>query len=191
VNLKRIFLVAFIVAFAVAAFLAIGVILFSQWNDLELKLLITTISIGGYSLIALGCATVYDNESLRPLAVAGIATCAIGLTFALLTNWQIIEPGLKILLKCRFGFLSLSMAFAATALMLRTELASSIVQLSQRLTIFFIWLTTLLFDFILFLLAGSPGDKSGGVVRATAASSIVALLGLVVTPILQRVCRPD
>ena len=185
-NLQRFFLLAFVLAFASAALLAIGVILFGKWDDLEVKMLTTTISIGGYSLIALCCATIYRDPRWQVVSVLGLIVCGIGLTFALLTNWRIIKPKLDDLLKGRFAFLSLAMALAATALMLRLAPQQSVVRFSQNATIFMIWLTTLLFNYILFFVVAS-GARHDAVFRMTAASSILALLGLVTTPILRKV----
>jgi hypothetical protein len=186
VSLRRFFLLAFVLALAAAAFLAIGVVLAGRWGELEVKILITTVSIGVYSLIALCCATVYDDARWKSLAIAGIAVCGLGLVFALLTNWQVVEPGLKSLIRVRIAFLSLAMALAATALMLRTTPTQDVVRFSRGATLFLIWLTTLLFNYIIFGLADTSGDKSG-IVKLVATSTVLALLGLVTAPILRRV----
>ncbi|HVN18384.1 MAG TPA: hypothetical protein VMU05_06410 [Dongiaceae bacterium] len=187
-SLRKFFMCGFVGAFGVAAILASGVLLFGKWGEEETKILLTAVSIGVYSLIALCCATVYEGERWKLLATAGITMCGIGLAFALLTNWQIVEPGFKVLLKGRIAFLSISIAFGATALMLKQTSDESIVELSRALTIVLIWVTTCLFNFILLLLADAPGSKEG-VVRLTGALSILALLGVVATPILRRIYK--
>jgi hypothetical protein len=108
------------------------------------------------------------------------------LVFALLTNWQVVEPGLKSLIRVRIAFLSLAMALAATALMLRTTPTQDVVRFSRGATLFLIWLTTLLFNYIIFGLADTSGDKSG-IVKLVATSTVLARLGLVTAPILRRV----
>ena len=185
-SLQRLFLIAFIVAFSAAALFAIGVILFSSWNDLQDRILISTISIGGYSLIALCCATVYGHARWKLVSVAGLIACAAGLGFALLTNWRVIDSKLDDLLKGRFAFLTLAMAFGATALMLRMEAAQAIVGLFRGATVIFIWLSALMFEYMIFYVIGSSGEHTL-ITKLLAASSILALLGLVVTPILRKV----
>ena len=182
-SLQRVFLSAFILAFAAAALLAIGVILFSTWGQLEGQLLMTTISIGGYSLIALGCSTVYPDARWRAVAIAGLFACGIGLAFALLTNWEVIKPGFEFLLKGRLAFLTAAMALAASALMLRIEPTGPVVRFSRGATIFLICLTALLFEYILFFV--KTNDRE--IFKLMAACSILALLGLVATPILRRI----
>jgi len=78
------------------------------------------------------------------------------------------------------------MALAATALMLRTTPTQDVVRFSRGATLFLIWLTTLLFNYIIFGLADTSGDKSG-IVKLVATSTVLALLGLVTAPILRRV----
>jgi hypothetical protein len=118
-TLKRFFLLGFVFSFAATALVAVGVILFGKWGKVEIRTLLTTVSIGVYSLIALSCSTIHENKRWAPLSTIGIFVCGVGLIFATLTNWEIIKPELRTLLKMRVFFLSLAMAIAATALMLR------------------------------------------------------------------------
>ena len=187
-TLKKVLMFGFIAAFGVAALLASGVLLFGKWGEAETKVLLTAVSIGVYSLIALCCASVYEDKRWKLLAMAGIAVCGVGLVFALLTNWQIVEPGIKLLLKGRIAFLSVSVAFGATALMLRQTSDESIVELTRAVTIILIWATTFFFNLILLFLVDAPGSKEG-VVRLTGALLILALLGIVSTPILRRIYK--
>jgi hypothetical protein len=186
-SLQRVFLLAFILAFAAAALLAIGVILLGNWNELEYRLLWTTVSIGVYSLIALGCATVYADAHRRAVAIAGFVACALGLTYALLANWGVIKrTSPDSLINGRLAFLAVAMALAATALMLGIEATSAAVRFSRGATIFLIWLTTILFEYINFFVFGTYGGHDA-IFKLIAACSILALLGLLATPILRRI----
>jgi hypothetical protein len=181
----RFFLLVFILALAVTAILAISVIVSGSRSEFEIKVLLSTVSIGVYSLIALCCATAYGDTNLRPLAILGMAACAFGLAFALLTNWQILEPGIKNLLKLRIAFLSFPMSLAATTLMARISAPSVPVQFSRAATIGLVWITTGLLN-IFISSEGNVGDRVT-FAKLLATASILAVLGLIATPILKKV----
>lgn len=187
-SLQRLFLLAFVLAFAAAALLAIGLIFLGTWNQLEGKILWSTVSIGVYSLLALGCGTVYADARKRPVAIAGFVACGIGLAFALLMDWRAIaiRRGFDTLLTWRLAFLTIAMTMAATALMLRIEAGSAAVKFSRGATISLIWLTAILFEYINFFVFGTYGSHDT-IFKLIAASSILGLLGLVATPILRRI----
>jgi hypothetical protein len=185
-ELKKAFLMGFVLAFAAAAALAIFVVLFGKWGQFELQVLLTTASIGVYSLIALCCSTIYQDEKWKWLAGLGIATCGIGLAFAVLTNWELIKPELENLLKLRFFFLSVAMAIAATSLMIRVAARATAVSISKGVTICLIWITTGLVNLLLFERTHvARADEM--LLKLLAVSGILGLLGIIATPILKKI----
>jgi hypothetical protein len=181
----RFFLLVFILALAVIAILAISVVISGSRSEFEIKVLLSTVSIGVYSLVALCCATGYGDTNLRPLAILGMAACGFGLGFALLTNWQILEPTLKNLVKLRVAFLSFPVSLAATTLMARISAPSLPVQFSRAGTIGLVWIATVLLN-ILITSEGNVGDRVT-FAKILATASILAVLGLIATPILKKV----
>ena len=184
-GLKRVFLGLFILAFAAAAALAVFAVLFGKWSDVEVKVLLTTASIGAYSLIALGCSAIYHNKNWKWLSVLGILVCAVGLTFAILTNWELIKPDVHDLVRVRIMFWSVAMAIAATALMVAINSRSTLVVFSKAATVCLIWITTVLANIaILDELRNRPDELR--LIKFLAVSSILGLLGVVVTPLLNK-----
>jgi hypothetical protein len=189
-ELKKAFLLGFVLAFAAAAVLAIFVVLFGKWGHFELQVLLTTASIGVYSLIALCCSTIYGDEKWRWLSGLGFVVCAVGLAFALLTNWELIKPNLENLLRLRFFFLSVAMAIAATSLMIRVAGRSAAVNISKGLTICLIWITTGLFNLFVFERTHTRSEDEL-LVKLLAVSCILGLLGIIATPILKKIAPGD
>jgi hypothetical protein len=188
-TLTRFFLLGFIAAIAATAILAVYVILLGTWNSVDIKILLTTASIGTYSLIALSSSTVYGHPSWRPLAVIGIAVCAIGLTFAILTNWEFVKPtpgAFLDIVQWRLALLSWAMSLAATALMLRIDSTAAAVLVSRVITIFLIWATTVTANFLIFSRPLHLTNYSD-MIKSMAVCSILGLLGIIITPILKKV----
>jgi hypothetical protein len=184
-GLKRVFLSLFILALAAAAAMAVFVVLFGKWSELEVKVLLTTASIGAYSLIALGCSVIYHDKNWKWLSVLGILVCAVGLTFAILTNWQLIKPDLSDLFRVRIMFWSVAMAIAATALMVAINSRSTLVIFSKAATVCLIWITTVLANIAIRDVLGNRAAELL-LIKFLTVSSILGLLGVVVTPILNK-----
>ncbi len=190
-SLGRGFLLGFILSFVATALIAVFVILFGKWGDAELKILLSAVSIGVYSLIALCCSTLYSDKSKKHLSMLGIAICGVGLAFALLTNWRLISSNTGYLLNMRLHLLTFAMTMGAICLMLRIEASNSIVEGSRLVTILLILITTAVANYVIFFNLSKDGDFQLPVYKILAASSILGLVGVVLTPLLKKVTNSD
>ena len=87
-NIRRVFLFGLAGSLILCAVFAIYVVIAGAYNDLSGRVLLTTFSIGFYSLTGLCCTPHLEQHSTkRPIAYAGIAVSIIGLLFACVTNW--------------------------------------------------------------------------------------------------------
>lgn len=173
----------FVAALIGTGILAVAMVVFHVRGDLALKVLLTTLSIGVYSLLSLCCSLIYPQYRL--FSLAGLAFCGLGLLFALLTNWEIIRPEAVHLLKFRFVFLATAMAAASSAMMLRVRVLSAPVAFSRIFAILSIWATT---GIVVFLLFGYEGvSHVENWIRVSAVTAICGLVGLIVTPLLKRI----
>ncbi|MEM8714711.1 MAG: hypothetical protein AAGE92_02885 [Cyanobacteria bacterium P01_G01_bin.4] len=106
-------------------------------GDNTLKIALTVVSLGIYSLTALCCASLAEKRSARVfklLSSLGIAASVVGAVFAILTNWEFIT-GWEILLKGRISFLIIALAFSHASLLLRLESRNDIVRIVRGFTI--------------------------------------------------------
>lgn len=68
-----------------------------------------------------------DQRHFRTFGGLGIAASIAGALFAILTNWEIVT-GWEILIKGRFTFLIVALAFGHAALLLMINTTSSVVR---------------------------------------------------------------
>lgn len=90
-RLKRLFLITLIVSFSVSALLGIIIFLIGTFGETQEKILVTTLSFGGFSLTALCGAVWYDRGRRLPLAYATMGASAAGLGYTVLVIWDVIR----------------------------------------------------------------------------------------------------
>jgi MFS family permease len=84
---RRRLLIAALASLSATAALAIGILLFGEFGDTQLRVLATTFSISLYSLLTLPGALLYERRDARPLALATIAAAALAFALALALIW--------------------------------------------------------------------------------------------------------
>ena len=182
-TLSRFFLLLLVSSLVVSALLAAGIVLFGHWGETEVRVLLSTGSIAAYSLLKLCCSSIYSPREQLGVSRIGLLFCGLGLSFALMTNWEIIKPEAEILFKSRFSLLSISMAFAVSSLMLRISAKSTMVRVCRNVTIALIVLNTINVNQIIF---GAFTDTPESLWKLIWVFSIFGVLGVVVTPILNK-----
>ena len=64
VNLRKTFLITMIISLSISALIGIIIFLFGDFGDSEVKILLTTLSIGGFSLTGLCCSVLYEKKNI-------------------------------------------------------------------------------------------------------------------------------
>jgi len=85
--LKRVFLWTLIVTLCISALIGVYAFLFGQFGDMEIKILLTTLSISFFSIIALACAAAFEMKKGSILAPLGLAVSLLGLLTFLPGIW--------------------------------------------------------------------------------------------------------
>jgi hypothetical protein len=80
VSWKRRLLLAALVSVAASALLAIGILLFGEFDDTQVRILATTFSISVYTLLLLPGTLLWERRRSRPLALANIAAAIAAFT---------------------------------------------------------------------------------------------------------------
>jgi len=88
---RRILLRIAIVAMCVIALIAIVAVITGKFDDTQAKILISTLAVVVYSLLAMGTSSIAQQRPL--LAVLGWAACGVGLVLALLAIWIAWDGG--------------------------------------------------------------------------------------------------
>ena len=86
-NPKKVFLYMFIASVTLSALIGIGVILFGDFGDLEIRVLLTTLTITVTSIFGLACGAYLEKKKKVQLPVAGIILAVISASLWLIVVW--------------------------------------------------------------------------------------------------------
>jgi hypothetical protein len=88
---RRLFLVALVASLTATALIAIGILLFAEFDDTSGRILATTGLIGLFSLLSLPAGVLLDRGQARLLGYATIGVAALGLVLTLVLIWGEVE----------------------------------------------------------------------------------------------------
>jgi hypothetical protein len=134
---KRYLLLAVATIICLAAFGSIYILVFGRFNETEVRVMGTTLSLAVFSLTGLCCALWLEKKQLLPLAYAGIIVSALTWLLSILLIWEVIKyssKSIEPLSKADATGLVLSVALAYSSLMLllrsHTTLVDNIIYFS-------------------------------------------------------------
>jgi hypothetical protein len=86
-SAKRSFLIALVASMCATAALAIGILLFSEFDETSARILGSTAALSFFSLLALPAGALLDRRRMLPLAWASLAVTALALVLVLVLLW--------------------------------------------------------------------------------------------------------
>jgi len=183
-NLKRTFLLAMIVSLSISALIGIVIFLLGDFGETEGRLLMTTLTVGGYSLIGLCCSVLYERKTHNWLAVSGMVLSVLGFLFSVLAIWEALDMESETTWKGVFMLLILAFTAAHISLLLLIRSDSGLVKGALAATVtcisivagMLLWFTWTGFDI-----------EEEFFYRLLGVFSILDVLGTIVTPILHKV----
>jgi len=181
-NFKKTFLITMIVSLSISALIGIFVFLFGDFGETEFKLLMTTLTIGGYSLTGLCCSVLYEKRKFTSLALSGMVISIIGFLYTVLVIWEAIDLDDSWKALIIFIVLAASTAHACLLLLIKTE--KSLVNGALSATIIFISIVALM---LIILVLNEFDDVGEFYFRLLGVFAILDVLGTIVTPILNKV----
>ncbi len=183
-NFKRTFLITMIVSLSISALIGIFIFLFGDFGETEARLLLTTLTIGGYSLTGLCCSVLYEKRKFTPLALSGMIISIIGFLYTVLVIWEAIDLDHDFTWKALIIFIVLAASTAHSCLLLLIKSEKSLVNSALSGTIIFISIVALM----LIILVLNEFDNVGEFYfRLLGVFAILDVLGTIVTPILNKV----
>jgi MFS family permease len=86
-SARRVFLLALVASMCATAALAVGILLFSEFDETSARILGTTGALAFFSLLALPAGVLLDRGRARPLGWAALGLAALGLVLVLVLVW--------------------------------------------------------------------------------------------------------
>lgn len=180
---KRVALWFLIASVGVSALLGIIIVLAGNFSELEVRIIITTLTISATSICALAAGALWESGRRRPLALAGIIL-ALSTAFIIITGiW--VRTSNEEFWKFSASVSLLAVATAHACLISLATLAKSYAW--ARIASFVAGYA--LAGEIIYVIYGQP--QSDTIVRLIGATSIVVAALTIVIPILHRLSRRD
>ena len=180
-NLKRIFLYTLIGSVAVSALIGIGVILFGNFGEFEVRVLMTTLTVTVTSILGLACGAYIETGRGRTLPIVGIFLSIVSAIMLFFVIWDILDDS-EVFIKSVVTTSLLAAACSHLSLL-------SIARLDKR----FAWsriaafiCVGLLSAILLFILWFEPESTSDVISRVIGVLSILIAAVTVITPVFHK-----
>ena len=180
-NLKRIFLYTLIGSVAISALIGIGVILFGNFGEFEVRVLLTTLTVTVTSILGLACGAYIETGRGRTLPIVGIFLSIVSAIMLFFVIWDILDDS-EVFIKSVVTTSLLAAACSHLSLL-------SIARLDKR----FAWsriaafiCVGLLSAILLFILWFEPESTSDVISRVIGVLSILIAAVTVITPVFHK-----
>ena len=185
-SLRKFLLYVLIFALVLSAGAGIVVLLIGSWGEYEEKVLLTTGSLGMYSIFALSCSLLYDRGRYKAFALAGPLVSALGYLLMLVLIWG-ERDSVEVLWKYEGSLGIAAFTLAHSCLLLLLVPRHALVRWLLSLTLFFNACFALLC--IIILLTEYDGENDFWY-RLIGIFAILGVLGAILTPLIQRFVIP-
>lgn len=179
-NYKKYFLRTLVVALSISALIGILIFLFGDFGVTEIRLLLTTLTIGGFSLTGLCSSTIHNRNELRIFSIIGMVISVLGFLITTGAIWKIID--FDDIWQTMVVFIILSVSIGHISLLLQLRLKSDNNKYLLTGTIIFI-------SIVAFMLVKSTITEFGEnefYFRLLGVFSILDVLGTIATPIMNK-----
>jgi len=183
-HFKKTLLITMIISLSISALIGIFVFLLGDFGDTEFSLLMTTLTIGGYSLTGLCCSVLYERRKFIPLALSGMAISIIGFLYTVLVIWEVFDLYGDSTWKALIIFIILAASTAHSCLLLLIKSEKSFVRIALSATVIFTSIVAIMF---IILVLNEAHDMGEFYFRLLGVFAILDVLGTIVTPILNKV----
>ena len=194
-KLTRVFLRGMAVSLTLAAAIGIYAFVFGQFGYIETRLIATTLSVGLFSITALGAAIVYERARWRPLMILAFAVSGAGLLLYLYVIWlhEQLAPRqfyfYELLVKAMLITATWAVALPHMGLIGLAPRSAPMLRWLRLLSIVFVCTLAALIS--AFILIETRHYNEEIWLRAIGVFAILAALGTLVTPIFVRIQHLD
>ncbi|MGS2739447.1 hypothetical protein [Sinomicrobium sp. M5D2P17] len=181
VNYKKLFLRLLIAALCISAAIGIFVFLAGDYGDTEIKILLTTLSLVGYSLSALCCSTIYERDSLKNFSFIGMVISGIGFLVTITAIWEFMDT--EDIYKTVITFMILATAFGHISLLLLIKPKNDTIKYLLMATVIFVCIVAVM----LIYATAIDFDVEEFYFRLLGVFTILDVLGTIATPIANKI----
>ncbi len=185
-NLKRLFLYSLIGSVAISALIGIVVLLVGSFDEISVRVLMTTLTVTATSILGLACGAYYETGRNGLLPTIGITVTIIAAVMTLLIVWDIADDS-ELFVKCAVTAMLLAVSFSHVSLLSLARLDSRFewTNLAARIVI------GALVGLILFLVWIDPEGSGDTLARTMGVLSILTATLTVVTPVLHKLSHAE
>lgn len=186
INLRRLFLNALIVSVGLSAVIGIGVILFGDFGNFEVRVLMTTLTVTVTSIFGLACGAYLETRKARLMPVLGIILSIAAAVMCLLIIWDLLDDQ-EVFVK---SFVSTSLLAAACSHLSLLSLArlEKRFEWTRIAAHLFVWSLAALLLYIIWL---EPPPDNDTVARVMGVLGILTASVTVLTPVLHKISSTD
>lgn len=179
-NIKKYFLRSLLIALALSAGVGIVIFLIGEFGDVEVRLLITTLSIGGFSLTGLCSSTLLERPNFRNFSIVGMIVSVTSFALTILTIWELLN--LDVVWKLMIISMIVTVALSHASLLLLLNPINKEVRRTREFTMLTIAIVGLM------LINSTITEFSEGELyfRFLGVFAILNVLGTIATPILNK-----
>lgn len=182
---RRLFLWTLVASLCLTAAVAVGTLLFAEFDDTAARILLTTTFLSVASLLSLPAGVLLDQKRGVPLAWTTIAASAAGFAVAMIAVWAADDRN-------RVWKVALTIALAAVA---GAQASASTARLRPEDDRRLVWLYRLAIALsvalaVLIAVAAWREVDDAGYYRALGATAVAAVLATLLQPIVRRLERP-
>ncbi len=184
-DLRRAFLYLLIASVAVSAVFAIAVIIFGDFGDFEVRVMMTTLTITAASILGLACGAAIEAGKARLLPAIGIAAAVLSALALFFIIWNVLDDSQT--------FIKSTMTAVVIAAVCAHLSLLSLARLDARFN--WTWTAAFVIDWIiaailLYLMWFEHGDNQL-VFRTLAVLAILTAALTIITPVFHKLSRPD
>lgn len=185
IDFKKYFLKTLVIALSISALIGIFIFLVGDFGETEIRLLLTTLTIGGYSFTGLCSATIQNRNDVKYFSIIGMVISVIGFLLTIGAIWEFVD--FDDIWKAMIIFIILSVAIAHVSLLLQIRLKTDNIKYLLIGTVVCISLVALM----LIKSTLTEFDESELYFRLLGVFSILDVLGTIATPILNRITEKN
>ncbi len=180
-NLKRLFLYTLIASVVFSALMGIGVILLGNFGELEVGVLMTTLTITVTSIAGLACGAYYESGRGRTLPTVGITLSVSAALMVMLIIWNVLDDN-STYIKATLTVAMLAVSASHLSLLSMARLDNRFAWSRFAAFVFIGLLDTIL----LYILWFEPTSSGNAIARIIGVLSILIAAITVITPVFHK-----
>jgi uncharacterized YccA/Bax inhibitor family protein len=186
-KLTKLFLTIFLITLILLALIATNIFLFGDFSEIQIKILITLLSFGGFSLASLAGSGIFKKYNILSLVTINLS-CIMAI-WSVLMIWDIVDiNNYDFLIKSFLSLIFINILLGYSSLFLRITPKHPVVQVTMFTSLTLASILTLILCNIAFRQFSGVNNF---VYRLLGVLAIFSSLGTIATPILNLIYKKE